>query len=1596
MDLTIVPDEALGTVTGVSNMGDLIDTPTGRIESGYQSLRSSWDQVRTPVRFQYDLYQARQASIAEGLPKADDALAQEYAEKYGFYMDVRPDEYSLEYDLRYQRRVHNDLVSSRVNDEYTISNFIAGLPAETGDVFNFIPFGLAAKVVRKSKKAVDRIDKINDTQAAINMGQRFKSVLYGQKDFLKYSAVEAPIAQLFYDHGARTLGYETDPLSSIYGIGMNLLVGQLTFGPLAGYMHYKAADANLKKGQTFKEIYSFFETGEFGKAASIAYTHSPQFQKAVKEADALSDFVQEAIDTDGIIRFKDMSPDQTNLLKDMLKSHMQQGLETSLNTAITRQLLLDREKDKQLENLPIPEQSKNYQDMYMNILTAIRRGNFKGLTDKELKIAKETIGDTDGHFVQKNEEDIEEIIPIHSLEAQLKSDEYASVMADLMRKHNTTSVDKLVEIGVLTRKQANTFIKRFAKQYKKAYAYEIAVASQVVESIFGTQFTFKQTGTDSMAYGYFDTAGDRQTVHLNRMEFLVGKKISPFSVVFHEVVHAIQFIDPVGYADLNKIIENHPLLEKQLDDMTKATGAYLEGYETIHERASALMEWAITTPEFWAELKKANIKLFDKLRLSIARVIADVTKKYAKGYRSAFINTEILAEKLLTTKNPGQLAAEIANVINESKVRLGNNPTVGNTIARHKANVMRLTEQDSAGPTGDDVISTYIRDNQMSVDAAKREILKARVQGLKDDLAQLLPPEQIEGDRLDNLILAMLTRRDSSNLDVDPDATELISYGEYKATVKEILYAFDEETGNTVHVLAEPELKEMYNVIRDYYRDETVGPTGSLPNPDIRRRIYNGEAKSAVLASYYQGRLIDVLRNASKKRKILLELEGMKNDKQKLSWLRSFLDGRDRSARTGLAGIEHNMIADGQQAIVPLMDVLLKHNLIDLFLPEQGLAFFKTFKNVGSKDSWKMFGKKRKEQSRVFFQQLHEGLLNREIPENWKGIEGLEELFNVIQATEMKVLFDMNRAGLRLDILDDFGGLSQRWDPDIIYTMGFERFYEYMNRYLDKEATMKRMSGVLIKEGKQEQPWTFDDFMEMWYESLDPSRADADNTMLMDLDRAFGSRNIVVKREFASEAATTFSGYESIGHLMLAQIQRRAALASLAESAGTKPGTMLKSLVDDIGGKGTTKKSQKYLYLKTVDKLTGLLDNPVDATMGSFTNKAMRFSNIVFLAGSGASSLTDIPNAISTLDVMGIPFAKYHDVFLRSYAQGVKNRFKGNKRGMQAYYYKLGAAFDVLNNAVASRITDLGPTAGGGLLNKLHQLVFKINGLNALTTASEEMFVDVLTRFMRDAILDDPSGVFAQNLERFGFTPLEVTELARVTETPDGVIRLDIDSLSPKTRKKFDRFVTKYIRQGVFRPDIGTQVLTSLGFRAGTPEGSAMRILTQYQSFMLGMTQNIFYRMKNGISADRNTDDVMMYKMAHFMAFAAGSIAMAYIATILKDLAKGKEPINLARMNSFQWNRIVNQSGLLGVLELPLSALRFDDPTEVMSPLPQTILGFMYEVGTGDATGAYKKVQDLTGENIYGPPQWFHQMTGTYVLEYLNEFEQWLLDDSQR
>lgn len=1595
----IVNQDKLNIVSSAVNIADSIGAYATRGMSADASLDKAFDDIRGAWGGGVGHWAQGEADKKAGVPLVTEEFANNIQQKYG--VSLPPDargETEGQYLFRLDRLLQDGVNQARISKEFPVTNFISALPGQVQEPSNYFPVSLALRTASAPLKALRSSKNINKTAAAINRGQRFKAALYGGKDLLRDNLVFNTLVQPLYEADRRRMGQETGLLESIYEVGMSSVIGTGLFLPLITGLNIRAANINLKNAQTFQEIHSFMNTGQFEKAASVAYSNSPQFRNAIKRADEFSDFVQDAIDTDGLLRLTDLDPQQLETLKGMLNTHMEQSLQSAVTNGVTQEILKNAKEDS---NLPIPQKSAKYKEMFTNVYTAIKRRNAEGLTPTEKALVDDIVKNSEDLHTYKNEAGDEVIGSAFDVDAQIKADTFAEFIYDLYRKHKTNSMQDLVDKGVLTAKQRITLLRKFNKVYKRGYAKEIAIANRVIDEVFGGRFTFKRVeDTSEMAFGFYKskeigTRAERETLYLNRMDFIVGANQSPFSILFHEAMHALQVRDPDSYNQIEAIILKHPKLKKQLDAMAEERGYYFE--QLPYERVPALIEWALTTPEFWAELSKNNKTLFSKLKLALQKMVADIQVKYFEGTRSYFISDDILPTLLEPGTTPAQLATRLGELINNSRNQLGNKSWLGNTKERHRANMRRLlvTERDELPTSTDDFINKHTPKEYGAY------ILDARAEGLAEDLKGLVPSETfLKGGPLD-FVYSFFVNRDKSNLDVDPDSTELISYGEFTATVREKIGLYEED-GTIGDVFTDIEYGRLYSIIRDWYRDET---SLKPKDRDLANYIREQESDNSLPEEYIQNaieghyfnKFVSEFRDIVKKRKISAlmkeELGGAASVTNQLRWLRSFLDGRDRSARTGRSGLEHHMIADGQQTVVPLMDVLLRHNLVEIFLPEQGMAFFRAFRNRSSSKTWKMFGKNRKAQSKEFFRQLHQGLIRREIPDNWQGVEGLEELFNVLQATELKTIGDLNRAGLNVRMLEDFGGITQKWDSDIIYNMGYRKFYELMDRYMDKEETARRMNNELA-DGEKYVEWTFDKFMEQWYKSLDPNKKTGDDVQLFDLDAVFGSRNVAIKPEFATDAALQFSGYDSIGHLMIAQMQRRGALAALTEMAGTKPSETLKGLVDNLGSAKPSRMSQKDLYLKTVDKITGLLDNPVDATIGAYTNRAMRYSNVVFLSGSGITSLTDIPNAIATLDVMGIPTRQHLGDFLTAYKEGTARRFTRDKKGMKSYFLKLSATFDVLNNSVAQRITDLAPEKGSTFEAKLNQLIFKINGLNALTTTSEEMFVDVLTRFIAEA-LQDPNGVMTQNLTQFGFTKAEIKQLTKQTKTPDGVDRLDIDALSPAARKKFDRFVTKYIRQGVFRPDIGTQITTVFGTRAGTPIGSAARLLTQYSSFMLGMSQNIFYRMKNGITDTRAVDDVMLYKMSHFISFTAGSLAFAYISTVLKDLAKGKEPINLVDMNSREWSRVVQQSGLLGILEIPLDMYDFG-VTEAAAPLPSTLFGLAAEIGTADLTGAYKKVQDLTGENIYGPPQWFHTYVGHYMLEYLNEIEQWMLDDTQK
>ena len=1296
-----------------TNLGNLGYSLSNQSDSFLASTEDSWDTVKGLANSTIGYMYAGHLDDKNSAPPVTQEYVNKYKEQYAVDIDFRENETPSQFELRLNDKIRDNLRQTRINRQYSAANMVGSFAGELANPINYMPgIGVAAKI----RSGAGGLAK---TTIAINKGKKLSAAFESVKDTAVYSGLGNAAVEPLYIREAQLFNKQYSVLDSIANIGLGTAIGTGLFGPINAYLAFGKAAKNVRSIQSFEEMYSFMETGEFGKAASVLYKNNPEFRSQVSKSKLFVDEVETALQGDGVIAFENLTPEKARKLKSMMEVHFDEGVKNALNKVMTDEVIKETKADT---TAPITKFLAKHRNDYVRLYAAIKTNT------------------------------------VNKLSPRLK-----------------------------------------------------AIADKVMEGIEGLKgSSFKE----------------QLGLRLNNKDAQLGA-VNFFKSSFTRIKSGSSTFDSPPYVDrINRdFIPDDP-------DLTKSRDA----------------------------------------------------------------------------------------------------------------------------------------------------IRSSRTKGFIEDLKVLLPVEETNNSRydVDSLLNVLMTRVDATNKDVDPDSTVLISFGEYKATIDEVFGTFK---------LSAKDIRTMYNLVKDLYRDELTQP-GALNNFELKREVAKQgvDKKQDILYNHYSDKIIEVVSNAAKKKKILDAVNELPKSKR-MKYLRTLLDGQDRKDMTANAGLEVEIITGSQNAAVPLFDVLAEYDLLELFLADSSFGIFKAFRDRADFQRWQMFGKNQKKASKEFHRQLHNAMLDRKLPKAWEKHEALKQLFKVLMATELRVLKDLNAAGLKVDIAKDFGGISQKWDSEIVYRMGKDAFKKRMREVVDVAETQNRVGPKMYIDGK-EVDFDFELFLEQWYNSLDPAKRGGDNDPQFDLNNTFQSRNIVVKREFATDVAIEFSGYDSIGHLIFQQIQRRAGLAIMAKFAGTKPASMLKEIASEVEGGS---KADRLWFDKTVDGMTGILDNAVDVDIHAITKNVKQASDILFLSGAGISSLTDIPNAISTLEMLGVSFREQNANFWLAYMDGVERRLERDPREMRRYYMGLGAGFDVLNNAVVRRLTDT-RTGGGSLVDKLHNLVFKVNGVNASTTILQEMFVDVLTQAM--PTLKNNSDLI-RSLEEFGFNKTEINQLgSKTTVTPDGVERLDFYALNPKTLQKFRNFVTKYMRQGVMNPDVGTRVQTRLGLRSGTKLGAMVEIATQYQSFMLGMSKTIYRRFANGLNGTTG-NRAMMQKMSHLASFLAGALAFGYLATVMKDLAQGKQPILFANMTNYQFMRIVRQSGILGVLETPINMAQYG-PMEALAPLPDTLLGVPIDIATGDLQGLSKGVGDLTGDNIYGPPQWLHGMIGQNTAEFLNHIQNDLLDDSQR
>lgn len=1096
---------------------------------------------------------------------------------------------------------------------------------------------------------------------------------------------------------------------------------------------------------------------------------------------------------------------------------------------------------------------------------------------------------------------------------------------------------------------------------------------------------------------------------------------TPAQVVFHEALHVLSHTSPSTIKAIHKAIESQPKLKAKLEEHIKK-----RGYDTddvVVELPSVLMEWLTTQPEFWNTLYKQDRTVFDQLVDFVKNLIKetqDILKRKGGGSERLDWVFEVNVDDL-DGMTPEQLAQKMGIYFSEIKKGIRakeqpafvkpNNGTDINNAANKLDKDMSKANKDGAERTvqkekvrAQKVVQGSKRNPQESAKKALDAVFGPRIQALlKGDPDPTLGSgpvyleiiksirEQVPNKAVaDNLIDLAIAIRDISLYQkkaeelltigyvIDPnyDLKDLVRDGAFRdldssaiaiteADLDKLVAGLEPEEAARVRKESIEQLKMTQEMVKAFQHIQQRSATLFKELMFVRHKIAKGEMTAAEAKAQLKEN-IDVHTQSLIARQITDSnainqydhLKG-KSTKQILKYLKTVMDGRPRKGvATKDRSVEVKVLAQIQEDQGAISKALITNGLYDLFM---GVSTMSADVKMNP-EAQAVYGQKLKEASDMFWKDLMDAARNQEIPDDWKGIKALEEVYEAFIATNENLRNQLNELGAGIRYREGFTGLSQRWDERSILQHGEAQFRSDMNESIDWEATEAAHGGVMnvitSEDGRVTDWQEFDReaFLTEWYKEIQSNKIE--DHASTDVVQSFGKHRAIVMKT-ASEIPMTqkYSGHKSLGLLYMDQIRHRSEMIAIAKKFGTRPlpnfeatatrlGLDTDASFKDITGlesAGNTL-SMKQL-IATVEYLTGALDNPANKDLARHSKNFRKVSNLAFLPMSGVSALTDIPMIALTLQQNGVLKMDDMGKFLEAYAAAHARRFGGDEATRQVLE-GMGAGVDAALNAASSRVA-LADSSDPDLLGRMNDAMFSLNYLNGITTAGQEAFMDVMTRSLAEQIqAEDINPLTARMLEDFGFTVKDIKELVdSVVSGDDGVARVGPSTIkSPEVARKTREMLLQLMNEAVMFPDAGTQALVRGGLQAGTVAGEIARDVFQYSSFPLAMTRIIsrkFMTNYQGTSpwTTHQTGRVQM------VAFVGSMLALGYMTTIIKDLLRGREPMHLGNMSGKGWERVVAQSGVAGILE-PMLSLGSGDVRGAVAPLPSTLFSaVMKETG---------------------------------------------------
>ena len=759
--------------------------------------------------------------------------------------------------------------------------------------------------------------------------------------------------------------------------------------------------------------------------------------------------------------------------------------------------------------------------------------------------------------------------------------------------------------------------------------------------------------------------------------------------------------------------------------------------------------------------------------------------------------------------------------------------------------------------------------------------------------------------------------------------------------------------------------------------------------------------------------LMDKLHDASVRNKFNHRIS--KDSGENLNYMKTWLDGRNRKGvALNDSSVETKQYEQKRQDASLLMFVIQKHRLNDVFFGTSmgGLkdVLPKKVRSPEQAALHKIYNDNLKDTSRMFWEDLmayNRSGSAKTLPERWTNADPevramLIEVADAMKDTNLAQFKQMKELGSDVQWMEGHSLVSNRWNDTTMRLMGQKKWYETMDEILDWDRIAKAHGDSMIskKIGKDGIEYlhvsSFDkeEFLDNWWREI---VHDEKKPVGRDIAASFDKhRKIFVKPEHEFDALTKFTGHDHVGTLYIDQVRYRSEMIAAAREMGNDALGNLDTIRRRLGvgkgdkievtkWKGMTVRNMRELNLQaTAEVLLNQLDSPVDAELAGRFKKARQVSNLMFLSGSGISSITDIPSIALVLQQSGVGTSVIDPRFVKAYLKANKRNFKSDPQ-MREWFSGMGAGADAIANATSRRF-DLGDDVSGDILSKANEFMFTINYLNGITQAGQEAFVDVLTQDIAQQLAEGGLNKRSiSTLKSFGLTEEHIAGFKdALCVTADGIARFNPDLLTDRVAaKKFREFMTQTMNDAIMVPDAGAKAYVRFGIKDGTLLGGAVRAIFQYMSFPLGVTRSITNRFLRGYDGKLwNTAQATRLQM---LSYVGGSLAFGWFATMLKDLSRYKEPITPLNMSFRSASRIVGQSGVLGIME-HLTGLSRLEIGGLVAPLPKTIFQMAGEVGDGDLRGAIRDGTRFTKSVPFaGPPA--HWLIGLSMGYGFNQLE---------